>query len=136
MVSWGGRGGGVFITPEGLLETSFSWGLGSDTNNMAEALALWQGLRIAKNQGITELTVLGDSRIIIQAMNENLIPNQMHLKWLIHKIKVLALAFSKIKFFHVLRENNKDVDQAANLGSSLSPGELKINGSGSFCIPP
>ena len=103
---------------------------------MAVALALWQGLRIAKNQGITELTVLGDSRIIIQAMNKNLIPNQMHLKRLIHKIKVLALTFSKIKFFHVLRENNKDVDQAAKLGSSLSPGEIKLNGFGTIYIPP
>ena len=73
-------GGGVIITPEGLLETSFAWGLGSETNNMAEALALWQGLRIAKNQGITELTILRDSRIIIQAMTKKYIPNHMHLK--------------------------------------------------------
>ena len=103
---------------------------------MAETLALWQGLQIAKNQGITELTILGDSRIIIQAMTKNSILNQMHLKRLIHKIKVLALAFSKIKFFHVLRENNKDADQAANLGSSLSPREIKINGIGTICNPP
>ena len=29
------------FTPEGLLETSFTWSLGSKTKNMAEALALW-----------------------------------------------------------------------------------------------
>ena len=80
--------GGCFFTPDGFLETRFAWGLGDDTNNMAEALALWQGLRIAKTHGIIELSVLGDSRNIIQALNENLIPNQMHLKQLIHKIKV------------------------------------------------
>lgn len=64
---------------------------------MPEALAIWQGLRIAKTHGITKLTVLEDSRIIIQALNENLIPNQMHLKQLIHKIKVQVLTFSKIE---------------------------------------
>ena len=132
----GSRGGGVFFTSDGLLETTFTWGLGEDTNNMVEALAIWQGLRIAKTHGSTKLTVLRDFRIIIQALNENLIPNQMHLKRLINKFKVLELTFSRIEFYHVLQKNNKDVDQAANLGSSLSPGELKINGFGTICIPP
>ena len=103
---------------------------------MAEALELWKGLRIAKNQGIIELAILIDSRIIIQAINESLILNQMHLKHLIHKIKVQSLTFSKIEFYHVLQKNNKEADQAANLGSSLSPRELIINGLGSFCFPP
>ena len=92
---------------------------------MAEALALWQGIQIAKNQGITELTVIGYLRIIIQAMAENSLPNQMHLKQLIQKIKLLSLSFFKIEFYHVLRKTNKEADGAANLGSSLSFGELK-----------
>ena len=92
---WGGGGGEVFFTLKGHLETKFAWGLGSETNNIAEALALWQGLWISKNQGITELIVLGDSRIIIQAMTENSLPNQMHLKHLIQKIKLLSLSFLK-----------------------------------------
>ena len=103
---------------------------------MAEALALWQGLWIAKNQGITELIVLGDSRIIIQAIIENSLPNQMHLKHLIQKIKLLSLSFLKIEFYNVLRRNNKEVDRVANLGSSLNFGALKINGINSLCVPP
>lgn len=35
-------GGGILIDPDGLTELSYSWGLGVDTNNIAEALALWQ----------------------------------------------------------------------------------------------
>ena len=103
---------------------------------MAEALALWQGLWIAKNQGITELTILGDSRIIIQAMTENSLPNQMNLKHLIQKIKLLSVSFFKIEFYHVLRKTNKEADRAANLGSTLSFGALKINGINSLCVPP
>ena len=111
--------GGVIFTPEGYLETNFAWGLGSKTNNMVEALAH-----------------CGDSRIIIQAMAENSPPNQMHLKHLIKKIKILSLSFLKIDFFHVLRKNNKEVDRAANLGSTLSFSTLIINGINSLCVPP
>ena len=119
------QGGGVIFTPEGQKEIIFSSELGMETNNIAEALALWQGLLIAKNQGIIELIALGDSRIIIQAMTENSLPNQMHLKQLIQKIKLLSLSFFKIEFYHVLRKNNKEANRAANSSSSLSFGELK-----------
>ena len=103
---------------------------------MAEALALWQGLRIAKNQGITKLTVLGDSRTVIQVMVENSLPNQMHLRHLIKTIKILTLSFLKIDFFHVLRRHNKEVDLATNLGTTLGLGALLINGLNTFCVPP
>ena len=82
----GGGGRGGFFTPDDITETTFSWGLGIDTNNIAEALALWQGLLIAKNKGITRLHVLGDSRIVIQAMVEGNLPNNLHLIHLLSKI--------------------------------------------------
>ena len=53
---------------------------------MAEALALWQGLRIAKAMGIAKLTIIGDSIIVIYALVENFMPNHMGLRHLIHKI--------------------------------------------------
>ena len=68
LVAWGGSGGVVFISPDSQLETNFSWRIGRETNNIAEALALWQGLMIAMSWGINDLIVLGDSRIIIQAL--------------------------------------------------------------------
>jgi ribonuclease HI len=40
-------GGGILVGPNGLSEIRFSWGLGIETNNIAEALALWQGLNQA-----------------------------------------------------------------------------------------
>ena len=98
----GGRGGGVFFTPDGFLETRFAWGLGDDTNNMVEAMTIWQGLRIAKTHGISKLTVIGDSRIVIQALAENLIPSQMLLRRIIHKILAQVLSFNNIEFYHVL----------------------------------
>ena len=99
-------------------------------------MALWQGLRIAKTLGISELIVVGDSRIVIRDLAENLIPSQMLLQRLIHKILAQVLSFKKIDFYHVLQKNNIDADLEANLGSTLSPGELILNGPGSHCSPP
>jgi len=39
--------GGVLVSPTIHLELRFAWGLGIETNNRAEALALWQGINQA-----------------------------------------------------------------------------------------
>ena len=80
------------------MEFKFTWGLGINTNNMAEALALWQGLRIAKALGISELIVIGDPRIVIRALAEKIMPTHMDLRHLIHKIVAQASLFKKIDF--------------------------------------
>ena len=69
-------------------------------------------------------------------MVENSLPNQLHLRNLIKKIKILALSFLKIDFFHVLRLHNKEAKLATNLGSTLGLGSLLINGINSFCATP
>jgi ribonuclease HI len=62
------RGGGILVGPNGLLEIRFAWGLGIETNNIAEALALWQWLNQAILHNIRDLVIIGDSRLIIQAL--------------------------------------------------------------------
>ena len=79
---------------------------------------------ISKNKRITRLTVLGDSRIVIQEIVEGTLPNQLHLKQLIKRIQSLVRFFHKVEFFHVLRMHNKEADLVANLGSTLSLGSL------------
>ena len=118
------------------MEFKLDWGLGIDTNNMAEALALWQGLTIAVELGISELIVIGDSRVIIHALAKNVLPTHMALRHLIRKIVAQASLFKKLDFYHVLRENNSHADLEANKGVSLSPGELILNDQGSYCPPP
>ena len=135
-IKLGAAGDGVFFTPEGSMEFKFAWGLGNGTNNMAEALALWQGLRIAGELGISELIIIGDSRVVIRALVANLLPTQLVLRHLLHKIVVQASLFTKIDFYHVLRDNNPHADLEANKGASLSPGELFFSDQGAFCSPP
>ena len=117
------------------METKFSWGLGTKTNNIVEALALWKGLSIAKNQRKTELIVMGDSRIVIQAIVEKALPNHMHLRQLIKKIQILAHYFHKIDFYHILHTHNKEADLDVNVGTTLNFDSLLINGNQTKCVP-
>ena len=130
------QGGGVFIIPDGEMEFNLSWGLGMETNNIEESLALWQGLQITRTQGINEIIVLGDSRVIIQALSENTLPSQMHLRQMMRKIQALVSSFRKIEYFHILRKFNGKADRAENIGSTLGCGILRCNGSNSFCHLP
>ena len=76
-------GGGVLYDPEGNMNLTYSWNLGIDSNNMAEALALWQGLSQAIRLGIQDLMVVGDSRLIIHHLICRSFPSSTHLRQVI-----------------------------------------------------
>lgn len=121
--------GGVLLSPGGSPEMRFHWGLGIETNNRAEALALWQGLTQAIKRNIPSLVVFGDSRIIIQAMLRPKNPHQIQLASVIRKIRLLLPKFIKISFYHILRNLNSLADHEANLGVLCSRRSLVINSS-------
>ena len=103
--------------------------------DIAEALALWQRLQIARTCGIIDITMLGDSRVLIKALAENSIPTQLHLRQMIKKILTLASTFLKIEFFHILREHNGKVDCVANRGIVLGFRVLEFNGDSAYFLP-
>jgi ribonuclease HI len=115
-------GGGVIIDPEEIKVLSYSWGIDKDTNNIAEALALWQGLSQAQIMNITDLNVFGDSRIIIQALSSKNLTSHMRLRQILKKIKLLMTTFQSIQLFHILRELNGEADKEANKAVLLSKG--------------
>ena len=47
---------------------------------MDKAPALWQGLILAKNHGIKDIVVIGDSRMVIQALNLGNFPEDMKIR--------------------------------------------------------
>eukprot|EP00253_Pinus_taeda_P015908 PITA_15908 len=123
--------GGVLLNPGGFTEMRFHWGLGIETNNRAEALALWQGLNLAINKNILSLNVFGDSRLIIQALLFPKTPHQVHLASIIKKIRLLLPKFNKIAFYHILRTLNGQADLEPNMGSLCSQRSLVINSTAS-----
>jgi len=115
------------MDPDGLTELSYSWGLGVNTNNTTEALTLWQGLNQALRLNVQDLVVIGDSRLIIQALATHRLPNQLKLWHILGKIKLLLKSFHSGQLFNILRDLNGESDQAPNLATPLSKGSLFLN---------
>ena len=126
-------GGGVILFPSGSTRSSYAWGLGVDSNNVAEFYALWQGLRQAIRLNIRKISVFGDSRIVVQAICTKSCPTSLPLKRIFQKILSLAGKFQSISFFHILRHLNSIADLEANHAMLLSMGTITENGNESFC---
>jgi ribonuclease HI len=121
-------GGGVIENPNGSTLLSYAWGLGTETNNRAEALALWQGLNQAINNNIQELVIIGDSRIVIKALIHHSKLQNEKLNNLLDKIHLLLRKLRSFKIYHVLRKLNEREDTEANKGSRLTAGTMHLNG--------
>ena len=60
-------------------------GLGIMSNNMAEALALWKGLKLAHERNLNSLVVFGDSKLILHSMVSKTLPSNIFLAAIIIK---------------------------------------------------
>ena len=89
--------------------------LGIATNNEAEWDGLIIGLTEAIKLGIKELHVIGDSKLVINQVQNKWKVKAENLKKFHTKSQKLLTKFSKITFKHVLREFNKDADRMANM---------------------
>ena len=58
--------GGVLFDSKGNKMKEYLWGIDKNTNNGVEWLALIKGMEIARNVGIEELVVFGDSVMVIR----------------------------------------------------------------------
>ena len=91
-------------------------------------MALWQGLHQAKKQGIQELVIIGDSRLIVRAIIRQTQTQSAKLNNLLNKIHLLLTSLSSYEIFHVLRKLNAKADVEDNKGILLAPGTLILNG--------
>ena len=73
------------------------------------------------------MTIIGDSRIIIQAINNHSKTQKTTLNNLLDKICLLLRHFKAYKFYHVLRDLNGEADKEANRGALLETGVLTVN---------
>ncbi len=104
-----------------------------ESNNKAKALALWQGLKQAREKNIDKISVFGDSRTIIQALSLKKFPAQFQLSRILLKISLLASKFQKTSYYHVLRGLNSLADDEADRAALLSRGIISVDGRESFC---
>eukprot|EP00253_Pinus_taeda_P006085 PITA_06085 len=120
--------GGTAKNTEGILTHSFAWGLGINSSIQAEPLAIFQGLKLLLNLEIKEANIFGDSQLIIKIMVTNSSPRDLRLARLISRIRNVRKLFQNLKYFHVLRDNNKEVDLEANKAALLSVGAMIRDG--------
>ena len=83
-----------------------------------------------------EAIVFGDSRLIIQALNEGNRSKNDRLTRMLKRIRTMIKSFSKINTFHILQNLNDLADKAANNSMAVGLHELVINKVVSLEIPP
>ena len=87
----------------------------------------WNILQDSKGEGVGEIMVFGDSRLIIQEMNGKSYLSNLRLVRLINRIKSISKSFSQINFFHILCELNALADSATNKSMTRGRNELYVN---------
>ena len=88
--------------------------LGETTNNQAEYRAVIAALKKAAEIKADELDFYLDSELVVRQLNREYKVKNKDLAPLFLQIHNLVLAFKKVSFTHVRREDNKRADMLAN----------------------
>lgn len=96
-----------------------------ETNNVAEYNGLILGLQEAVKQNIRELSVKGDSELVIKQINGQYKVKSHAMIPLYLKVKTLQNCFDKIEFVHLYRDKNKRADELSNIGVSNTISQLQ-----------
>jgi ribonuclease HI len=113
----GPAGYGVYIVDDqGNVQAELHGSLGIATNNVAEYHGLIAALQWAVEHDLTQITIKGDSLLIVEQMRGNYKVKNEGLKPLHMQAKMLVMQIGNVKFEHVPREKNKDADRLSNVG--------------------
>ncbi len=88
--------------------------IGETTNNRAEYNALIRALQAARNYGLSELDLRGDSELIIKQVRGEWDTNNPHLKENRVEARELLTEFDRWSLEHIPREINERADALAN----------------------
>ncbi|NVM52067.1 MAG: ribonuclease HI family protein [Candidatus Helarchaeota archaeon] len=112
----GPAGIGILITDtEGNIIKEHKKFLGFDhTNNEAEYLALRNALKLAIKSCKGIVHVFSDSQLLIRQLIGIYQVRKEHLRKLFVEIKAMEIAFEKVIYTHIRREQNEHADRLAN----------------------
>jgi ribonuclease HI len=112
----GPAGYGVYIVDDlGAVLAELHGSLGIATNNIAEYRGLIAALQWAVDNNVTEITIKGDSMLIVEQMRGNYRVKNEGLKPLHLQARMLVMQIGNVKFEHVRRDQNKDADRLSNV---------------------
>jgi len=88
--------------------------IGEATNNVAEYIALIEGLALAKAHGATRLRCRLDSELVVRQLNREYKVKDAALQRLFVQAWNVAGSFHRVTFEHVSREKNESADALVN----------------------
>lgn len=104
----------VIYFPTGEELASVAKKIGRATNNVAEYRAVVEGMKLAREIGVRELTVRMDSELVVKQLNGAYRIRSKDLEPLAREVAAEARHFAKCSFEHVKREENREADRLAN----------------------
>lgn len=102
---------GVILSVEGFPSREIGVYLGETTNNVAEYCGLILALREARAEGVTHLTVISDSQLMVSQVNGEFKVSSEKLVPLHQKVMHLKSSFSSFVMRYVPREENVRADK-------------------------
>jgi ribonuclease HI len=118
----GPAGYGVFMRTEAGETIEIAGFLGTTTNNVAEYSGLLEAMRVAADEGATELEIVSDSELLVKQMLGQYRVKHPNLVPLHEEAKMLSRRFRRFSIRHTLRAGNKDADRLANAAVDLASG--------------
>ena len=90
--------------------------IGKHTNNVAEYLGCFHGVQACIQEGIKNVTIYGDSKLVIEQVSGRWKVKSDNIRPIYNEIKKVldSKPFEHIEFKHVKRNKNKRADQLAN----------------------
>jgi len=104
----------IVYLPTGEELASVAKRIGRATNNVAEYRAVIEGMKLARDLGVRELTVCVDSELVMKQLTGAYRIRSRDLEPLAREVAAEARHFSKCAFEHVKREENREADRLAN----------------------
>ena len=105
--------GWAIVTSDGVVADG-SETIGRTTNNQAEYEALVRALEAARDYGLSEADVRGDSQLVVKQVRGEWQVNEPRLRERRVRARELLEAFDRWSLEHVPREINERADQLAN----------------------
>jgi hypothetical protein len=93
--------GGSLLNPRGNKITHYVWGLGSASNNIPEAYALFQGLRLAMNRNIFRIASFEYSMMVVPTIVKRSDVENNLLSGIITRILSMDDRFVEFKIYHI-----------------------------------
>lgn len=84
--------------------------IGDKSNDVAEYMALIEGLRFARKNGVRGIRVYVDSEFVVEQMNGRAVPRQDDTRELRTKALKLAAEFDTFRISWIPRERNTEAD--------------------------